>query len=169
MKRRLLNLLTAASVVLLATVGVAWWASYQHIPDHRWTDATGLAHGIELDRGRVIFYVAGGRESIQSQKAKDPTWGKEYLHHWLLVQHGGAFTLFLDRRTGEQLFEYWKYWIVSLWAPALAAAALPAFRLAGRARRALRHRNGLCPRCGYDLRATPGRCPECGHTPTANA
>ena len=44
--------------------------------------------------------------------------------------------------------------------------ALPArpavFSIARKLRQRHRHRNGTCPACGYDLRASPDRCPECG-------
>jgi hypothetical protein len=61
---------------------------------------------------------------------------------------------------------------ISWWFIFVIGAILPAIRttyrleLHRRRRSQLsRERAGLCPACGYDLRATPGRCPECGMTP----
>jgi hypothetical protein len=34
--------------------------------------------------------------------------------------------------------------------------------IASRVRQQTRLARGLCPQCGYDLRASPNRCPECG-------
>jgi hypothetical protein len=62
--------------------------------------------------------------------------------------------------------------VVPHWAVVLALAVLPAAWIWRRHRAGLparRRRRGLCPACGYDVRATPDLCPECGHQPAAIA
>lgn len=57
--------------------------------------------------------------------------------------------------------------IFPLWVPLALTGGLAAwaYRLLVLARRERRRAaTGLCPACGYDLRATPHFCPECGRT-----
>jgi len=69
--------------------------------------------------------------------------------------------------------EYWSnrniFVCVPYWVPLLLAAG--GGWLVGRRARLKRRRlrTGLCPSCGYDVRATPQQCPECGTAATAVA
>jgi hypothetical protein len=55
--------------------------------------------------------------------------------------------------------------MVPHWALAVLFGIVPLSWGMSRWRARRRKKTGLCPSCGYDLRATPGRCPECGAVP----
>jgi hypothetical protein len=60
-----------------------------------------------------------------------------------------------------------RWYAAPLWVVALVTGASPLASIAMALRRYIKFRRasreGLCMKCGYDLRATPDRCPECGY------
>jgi len=166
MRRRLLNLLTALSLLVCVASMAAWARGY------RWGGAA------EVRVGRRAYQVSWpvGRIALARRPAvgPDPPGGYQLLSHppadldlWYNARRsaGPPFTYFswggfgwLDDRGLRAVFA--PAWFVCLAAAALAAWRFPRERRRRRIDR--RRRAGLCPACGYDLRATPERCPECG-------
>ena len=62
------------------------------------------------------------------------------------------------------VLEY-RVWAAPYWPLLCAFALLPLLRLRAWHLHRRRSSAGLCPSCGYDLRATLDRCPECGASP----
>jgi hypothetical protein len=58
----------------------------------------------------------------------------------------------------------WETWVLAVraWLPMTLLLVLPALWLNRHLQARRARRVGLCPTCGYDLRASPERCPECG-------
>jgi hypothetical protein len=83
---------------------------------------------------------------------------------------GGMHRHILGFRHGLIEYELWRTrrgasgWNTSMPLGVPGALLLYVMVILNRWHRQLRKREhaGLCPSCGYDLRATPDRCPECG-------
>ena len=176
MGRRLSNVLTLLSCVLLLIVSVQWVRSY--LPDHVW---------FRWVEGRLMVVIMRDGQSAEElsnayfDKTPTTTGGpRSFLRQLRAGQPVGYHPrtatpppppFVLHRVLGiEAAAVYYfgndppRYRVVTIPAPylALPLAVLPAVWVARGLRRRRRERAGRCAACGYDLRATAGRCPECG-------
>jgi hypothetical protein len=163
MLRRLFTVLSALSLALCLATVVLWVRSYTLEDVLEFGDGP-PSHSFVSYRGGVTVGWEDSRPETRGARS-DTGWGREY--EWRRMGFGaGAFRY--GRWAHDTSYSsggYWR-WRRFPWWPICVLLSLPpllhAWRLARRRRRGA---SGLCPSCGYDLRATPGRCPECGHTP----
>ena len=183
MRRRLLNFLTALSLLLCVAVVALWVRSHFYGDGLSFSFASPPARGkvISANTNRGMLYVVrydesfagprppgfaeGGPSSLTRQTYRAYNIGSPVSGLLGFGYGDGTRTRALVEPAGVQHTQRWRTLALPLWALALALALLPgAWLWRERRRRMLSRRSALnlCPACGYDLRATPGRCPECG-------
>ena len=186
MKRRVFNFAAGVSLVLgVATVGlwirgrttwtvIAWQGEPQSGPRKFffWKGAGCPIAGVVAAAGALVVFD-GSRDDeeaglvwfegaeIRGQRYLRPA----YSDRPLSARVGRVSATFLTLRGRDALISTGiaiPYWLLS------ALTFVPPVALTTQwVRRRRQVRLGLCPSCGYDLRATRERCPECGAVPTA--
>jgi hypothetical protein len=165
--RILLNAATFLSLLLCVATVVMWVRSYRTIDDVRYVVgapplpsvsyfANSAGGGLSLDRfvrtvpsTQTTGRVPTGFSARQGTPRYRPPVNR--------LGFGG------EVRRGPFGVQYEA--VVPYYAIGATTALVPALALWRRVRWS-RPRDGFCPTCGYDLRATPDRCPECGTIPT---
>lgn len=147
MRRRLTKLATVGSAIV-AVLLVAFWVRGFFTRDRIAVPIVGRYY--VLSTFPHHFYLDsdpgwnGMRSSAQFGLNQYPAVAK-YLEVRLIPRGVGSWSL-----------------AIPIWLPLLFLLALPCWQCGTYLRKRIRKSQGLCPDCGYDVRATPERCPECG-------
>ena len=186
-KRRLFIILSALSLLLFVAVCVLWVRSY-------WiADSIGIWFRDDSAETYHLAVSEAGLLRYRIEITKTPATGDAdaharslHLDRYVVASYpprtdnptvvgvGEAVPIWLWRLGFNYAtpFPSWNSEVYGAtcphWFPALLLVGMPAGCLVRRARRRHRAHAGVCPACGYDLRATPGRCPECGHSASAD-
>lgn len=164
---RLSNFLFWVSLVLCVATLLVWWRG------GRATD------GIYYRNGGPLVTVDARRGEISLVVQRHHRWALQGLRYRRSDPLGYSVREQLrwppDRRRWQLAgFALWTseeagQWVATVpyWSIAAAAITWPGLLLTRHCRRVRRAKAGLCPACGYDLRATPLRWPECGRRQAA--
>jgi hypothetical protein len=186
LRRILLNVATALSLLLCCAALVAWPVSPRKAGVIDYYSAAHWRDGRFTRRELTVFVAAGGLalgfSTWDQGYEADPAWhcytfdrprypragyGAQFRpgesrHSADGIGFGHHSLLGAPGRGNRESFVI----VAPLWFLAAGLAVLPGVRLVRSRRRRARLRPGHCPACGYDLRATPDRCPECGREAT---
>jgi hypothetical protein len=178
MFRRLFAILSAMSLLFCAALIVLCVRSYPHggyphrdrieggysTGKYEIFSYTACIHWHSFPIAPTTFPAPSGTPSGESLSTRvyHPMPGIIWSEQWVTHSNGGMppFT-WVDHRDGR--VDYWLLIVTTL--------IIPSGWIVARfwRRRKSQAQSGLCPNCGYDLRATPDRCPECGTQPHSPA
>lgn len=194
MKRRLLTIFSALSLMLCVATAALWVRSYwvmDFVQLGRWTlkDSEAVLRNLYLssDRGTCGFVYRHQHDLLPPEDlAQSSSQFPCFVHSYSSEAAAGYKTW-----TGNDRIPLWNtlgfdYYdsgsmvpraqnlfdrrlSIPHWFFVLVLCVVPGLRWGCGLRARRRNRRlaaGLCPACGYDLRASPERCPECG-TPVA--
>jgi hypothetical protein len=187
MRRRLLTVFSALSLMLCLATCALWARSY-------WAEDIILWFLATPPRGQTTVTLVSrrGREVVELTRdqwlnnvqlrddahfeTRKPTLFRDvdgffhemsktgstshFMGFWIHTEHYTAHSGLFRRRSRSATLPDWP--------PPVLTAILPAAWVLARRRRIERDDAGRCRLCGYDLRATPDRCPECGRMPSGS-
>jgi len=168
MRARIFKLAGVLAPILLPILVAVLWVRSYWVEDTISYDGTWPTDTLVSSRGCICTlhlsptsgaaYLSGGFRHLASRPPEligMPRTATQRFRCFGVIGFEGS--LGLSRARGVCL-AWWHLSIVSM------SMTLPTLLYCFRVRRtALRIRNNLCARCGYDLRATPEFCPECGY------
>jgi hypothetical protein len=186
MKQSLIHVLATGSAMLFIAGILSWlrspWGfadSYAISPGQTTYFVASAKGGVRLMRQRVLAWGSprfagdgrhlgyiiitqdGGITSKQRCGPDEPTHGLLGFG-WGQKQFSTVVSRLAPTPIGVKVAMDYRVVAVPYWFILLGLCVLPGLWVHHSLRQHQRRIGGLCPVCGYDLRASPDRCPECG-------